>query len=213
METNRRVKITVYIVTGAWSLALLILGIKLPGPVAKILGLLPSLIVGGFALFDSWLWHTKTIIRLVHRPELNGTWIGEFISIRDSDGTGEKAHNPEPAFLVIRQSYLTFNVSLISAKSTSYSFAEDVRRRVGDQFLAYYQYTNTPDLLLRKTSPEHDGGVKLTISGFKPQVLTAEYWTNRSTRGTYRMTKLGSQRVGTWQEGQALAADLKKGHK
>lgn len=209
METNRRVKLTIGIVSGAWSFALLVAGLKLPGLEVKILGFLPSLIVAGFALFDSWAWRTKPVQKLVSRPNLNGTWTGTFTSIRDSDGTGARAHDPVAMFLVIRQTYISLKVSLISKEGSSYSFSEDLQRRIGDQFVAYYHYTSTPDLLVRDRSPEHDGGTKLSISGRFPQAITGEYWTNRGSRGTISVERLSGKQVGTWSEALELESKEK----
>jgi hypothetical protein len=103
VSPSNRVKITAYLVTGAWSVALLILGVKVPGTASKVLGILPIAIVLLFAAFDNFLWRVGPIKRLVKRPDLNGTWKGTLTSFR-ADGSGQEvAHAPIPIFLVIRQ--------------------------------------------------------------------------------------------------------------
>lgn len=204
METNKRARLTAYIVSGAWSLALFVAGVKVPGTASRVLGFLPLAVVSLFAVYDNWLWHRGALILLAKRPYLSGTWAGEFVSIRDRDGAGEKEYPPQPVYLAIRQSFIGLSIVLISAESCSYSVAEDLRLRVGDQFVLYYQYSNTPNLSLRPSSPEHSGGAMLSISGKRPDALTGEYWTNRGSRGTMSVNRLSGKHAGTWAEAQQL---------
>ena len=52
---------------------------------------------------------------------------------------------------------------------------------------AFVQDANTPNLPLRKISPEHRGGTFLTIFGEPPARIEGEYWTSRNTSGTLTM--------------------------
>lgn len=203
MSPSNRVKITAYIVTGAWSAVILIAGIKLPGTASKVLGVAPSVIVVLFAIFDNWLWHVGPIKRLVKRPDLNGTWKGTLTSLRADGGGQEITHAPIPIFLVIRQSYLDLSVTLLSQESRSRSIAGLVQVNHPDDFTVYYHYTNEPVLSFRDRSPAHSGGAKLDIAGVAPLSLDGEYWTNRRTRGIFTAKRASNKRYGTYAEASA----------
>jgi hypothetical protein len=206
MGPSNRVKITAYLVSGAWSLALLIDGVKLPNTVDKVLGFLPVMIVLLFAAFDNWLWRLGPVKGFVKRPDLNGTWQGTLTSIRP-DSTGQEiTYAPIPIFLVIRETYLTLSITLISEQSKSRSIAGMVQVNDTDDFTVYYHYTNTPDLPHRPTSPIHSGGAKLEIAGVAPLSLDGEYWTDRRTRGIFKVSRASKKRYGTYADATAELA-------
>jgi SMODS-associating 2TM, beta-strand rich effector domain len=208
VSPSNRVKITAYLVTGAWSVALLILGVKVPGTASKVLGILPIAIVLLFASFDNWLWRLGPVKRLIKQPDLNGTWKGTLTSYR-ADGTGqEAAHAPIPIFLVIRQSYLSLSITLLSQESRSRSLTGLVQVNHPDDFTVYYHYTNVPGLAHRDRSPVHDGSARLDVAGVSPSSLDGEYWTDRRTRGTFTVYRAGKKRYGTYAE---AAAELNVG--
>jgi hypothetical protein len=210
MSPSNRVKIAAYLVTGAWSLVVLIAGVKVPGVATKVLGVLPIVIVAMFALFDSWLWQVGPIKRLVKRPNLSGTWKGPLVSYRADSSGQEVAHPPIPIFLVIRQSYLDLSVTLLSAESRSRSIAALVQVNHADDYTVYYHYMNTPTLPFRNQSPVHSGGTRLDIAGVSPSSLDGEYWTDRRTRGTLTVSRASKKRFGTYAD---AAAELSEGGK
>lgn len=198
MTLSSRVKLTAYIVTGAWSLALLLSGVKLPSLWEKLLSALPLLIVLAFAVFDNWLWRMRPIRALARRPDLNGTWRGALVSLRDGGDGSEVEHPPIPIFVSIHQSYLTLSITLMSEESRSNSIATTI---VGDSpghHCVYYHYTNLPGMLVRSRSPSHAGGARFDVDGLLPSTLTGEYWTDRRTRGTLRLTRESRKRYASW---------------
>ena len=205
MSPSNRVKVATYLVTGAWSLVILIAGVKIPGVATKVLGALPIGIVVLFAIFDSWLWRMGPIKGLVKRPDLNDTWKGTLTSFR-ADGSGQEvAHAPIPIFLVIRQTYLDLSITLLSEESRSRSIAGLVQVNHPDDYTVYYHYTNLPRLPFRDRSPEHSGGARLDIAGVSPSVINGEYWTDRRTRGTFTVNRASKKRYGSY---AAAAAEL-----
>jgi hypothetical protein len=207
VNPSNRVKITAYLVTGAWSVALLIAGVQLSGTINKVLGSLPILIVGLFAIFDTWLWHVGPIKHLVKRPGLNGTWKGALTSLR-ADGNGQEVpHAPILVFLVIKQSYLNLNITLLSQESNSRSIATLVQVNPEGNFTVYYHYTNTPGLAVRDRSPIHSGGARIEVTDVAPRSLEGEYWTDRRTRGTFTMKRASKKRYGTYAEAVAKMSE------
>jgi hypothetical protein len=199
-----RTKLTISIVSGAWSLALLVLGVELPAAAPRVLFALPTALLLLFALFNNWLWHVGPVRAIVGRPLLTGTWTGHLVSMRSTVDDGEATHDPIPIFLVIRESYLEVSVTLISAESRSRSIAAVLQTEQERDFVIHYLYSNLPRLTVRDHSPQHTGGGRLDVSGLKPSSLTGEYWTDRRTRGSLDVQKLSSKLVGSFQEGNTL---------
>lgn len=200
MNVNNRVKLAVYLVSGAWSVALLVAGLRLPGTEAKVLGYLPVVVVAVFAAFDAWIWRLSWLRPLVRRPNLNGTWRGSLVSMRADDSGNEVVHPALPVFIVIKQSYLDIDISLLSGESRSDSIAAVMQRgRDGDATI-YYHYANTSGLAIRDRSRPHAGGARVDVSALRPAGLTGEYWTDRRTRGTYTAEFLSKRRYRNYQE-------------
>jgi len=187
-------------VSGVWSLVLLIAGVRVPGTWVKVLSVVPIAVVAIFALFDNWIWRLGRVKRLVHRPQLNGTWKGTLVSLREDAQGRETEHNPIPIFVVIYQSYLTLSVCLMSEESKSRSIATVLEKSQPHEYTIYYHYNNLPGLLVRGGSPAHTGGARIEVNGVTPTTLTGEYWTDRRTRGTFIAERVSSSKYGSWTE-------------
>jgi hypothetical protein len=199
-----RTKLTITIVSGIWSLALLILGVQLSGWAPKVLFALPSVVLLFFLFFNSWLWQLLPVRRIIARPQLNGTWSGNLVSMRNDSGGVEAIHDPIPIFFVIRQSYLEVSVTLISRESKSRSTIASIDSVQAGDFVLHYLYANRPHILVRDRSPQHSGGGRIEIVGIEPASLVGEYWTDRKSLGTFKLTKISSKTVGTFEDGQQL---------
>ncbi len=198
MSSNSRVKITAYIVSGAWSVVLFLAGIPVPHTWVKVLSALPLLIVAGFAAFDNWVWQLGPIRRLVGRPLLSGTWSGTLTSLRDGETGRELEHEPIPVVIVIHQSSLTLSVLLMSAESKSRSISAIIETSSPNTFVVHYHYDNLPGLLVRAASPLHAGSARFEVSGLSPTALEGEYWTDRRSRGTFTAERVSGKQFGTF---------------
>lgn len=187
-----------------------IAGVSLPGFLLKALGFLPVIIVAAFWLFDHWLWREGPFPNLTHTPDLRGTWKGTLTSIRD-DGTGQVVeHDPIPIFLTIDQTYLSLDIALMSAESSSRSFATTLQRNNGDSHTVYYHYTNNPKLTFRPRSPIHAGGSRLEVAGLNPTGVSGEYWTDRQTMGSYEAQLLTRNRLYRWEDAVKVSTAREK---
>lgn len=200
MNNNARPKIAAYVVTLAWSLALLIAGVQLDGVVAKALSFLPTVIVVGFACFDRWIWRLKSLRNVFHRPLLDGTWRGELISMRPGDDGAEITYDPIRVYQSIRQTFTSINITQLSSESKSRSTVAELKKHEAGDYTVYYQYSNQPDLAVRDRSPLHAGGSELRVSSTSPKTLSGEYWTNRRTRGTYKLERVSDTHYAEWAE-------------
>lgn len=194
-KDQTRLRIAAYVVTGIWSVALLATGVHLTGVWPRVVTSAPLVVLLGFALFDNWLWRMNGIAKLVRRPLLAGTWQGDLVSLRSDDGGSESSHPPIPIFMVIRQTYLTLSLTMISAESKSRSIGAVLQRDEPGDYTVFYHYDNTPAMKFRERSPRHSGGATIGVPGLVPVTLTGEYWTDRRTRGHFELRRVSSRKV------------------
>lgn len=193
-----RVQIAAYVVTFAWSIAVLAAGLHISGVLARVLTTLPVALVVAFAVFDTYLWRLKPIRKLIQHPDLGGTWKGTLVSIRDGPDGPDTQYEPIPIVIVIWQTYLTISISLVSAESRSRSIAAVVEKNNHDDFTVYYHYGNVPKISFRTESPIHSGGSCLQVSGLAPTTIDGEYWTDRKTRGSYTVHRASRKHFASW---------------
>jgi len=134
-------------------------------------------------VFVKWCWRWRYLQGwLIKVPNLQGTWRGELKSNWTNPETG-KTIPPVPVVIVIRQTFSSIRVTLLTAESASYSTAADINAALGgEQLYLTYTYTNRPRATIRDRSQIHDGAAILKIVR-TPLSLEGEYWTSRKTRG------------------------------
>lgn len=168
-----------------WSVLLILNGqsvsLQLLKPFSTVAG-----VVGVLALaFDRWLWRWPPLHPwFVATPDLQGTWRGELVSDwyrEDGDPIP-----PIEAFLVIRQTFSTISMRLLTSESASMLLSGSVSKAPDGVYTATGIYLNVPDPLRREESPIHHGGLILQIQGVPPAALQGEYWTDRKTKGGLR---------------------------
>jgi hypothetical protein len=141
------------------------------------------IVVGGaFALWEHWLWRLR-VTQSVNRvpPNINGTWKCKLQSSY-RDPVTDQVIEERVVFLVIRQSFSTVRVTLLSSESDSKSMLARLGEENGTWVL-HYIYTNTPEYSVRDRSDIHHGSGVLKVVGRPSIRLTGGYWTDRQTRG------------------------------
>jgi hypothetical protein len=134
-------------------------------------------------LWEEFLW-PWWIFRpwLTARPDLRGTWKGHFVSDWIDPATKVPA-GPTEAYLVIRQTYLTIDVRLLTSESASVTLSANILEDDKKLHTLAVVYRNTPRVLLRPGSPMGHGGMLLSVRGSPAHQLDGEYWTDRRTSG------------------------------
>ena len=202
MTPKAQIKIVAYVVSGIYALVFLLLGIQLPSTAAKLTGAIPVVLVGLFALLDTVLWRSFPIKYLVRgRPRITGTWKG---ALTPADESGLEI----PTFLDIRQTLTDISVKLVTKESQSRSVSVPGEPRFRE-FCLYYNYENIPGPAVRDRSPIHFGGVSMDVSGLEPNSLVGNYWTDRRTTGTFRVTKISTKHLGDFESASAASEDAK----
>lgn len=139
-------------------------------------------------LFLKWGWKIKWLQGwLVPFPDLSGTWLGSL----QTDWVDEEGNTPGPipTMLTIKQSFGQMSCKMWTGEMRSYSVDEAFRINSERQVRELsYSYTSNPDTKLRNRSTPHDGTARLSIIGHPPERLEGEYWTQRSTKGTIKLS-------------------------
>jgi len=146
-----------------------------------------SAVVGALALvlaaFDLWLWRLRILQGwLVKRPRLSGTWRAEIRSnwITPETGVGIP---PIAAFMVIRQTFSTLSLCLVTNESRSELLGAEIVRGTDGTYRVFGVYRNEPRFAVRERSAIHYGGLELRVAGSPPERIEGHYWTDRDTAG------------------------------
>ena len=190
-----------------WSIAAAVAGLQFDDTAKKLLGFLPIALVVLFTLWDRWAWRWKAFVGHSGIPDLNGTWLGEYVAewVDDHDDRGTKTSS---AVLFISQNFTTLSVTLITEESKSYSLLSHVTRLESGEYRVNYEYANTPLSKFRQTLPNHLGSAQLTIASARGAELVGEYWTNRMSRGTLRFEWVSGRRANSVAAAQQLPSDV-----
>ena len=138
-----------------------------------------------FALlfWERWLWSWRVFRPwLTNRPDLRGTWKGHLVS-NWIDPITKQGRGEIDAYLVVRQTYTTIDVRLLTAESGSISLSANIVADGEGIHTVAVVYRNTPRALLRERSPIGHGGMLLYVRGIPIHQLDGEYWTDRQTKG------------------------------
>lgn len=171
-----------------WSVLLILNGqsvsFDLLKPFSKVAGAVGFLALG----FDRWMWRWRFLHPwFVSTPNLHGTWHGQLVSDwKPEDGSSLA---PIEVYLVIRQTFSTISMRLLTPESTSVLLGGNVTKEVDGVDTVTGVYLNTPDILRRGGSPIHHGGLILQVQGQPATQLEGEYWTDRGTKGSLRFTE------------------------
>jgi hypothetical protein len=178
-----------------WALVLAHNGWVIPPSFFAPLSAVVTATVVVLAAFNSWIWRWPVVRSLVKRPDLRGTWRG---TIRSSSDAA-----PIEVFMVIRQTFSTLHLRLLSAESQSFSLTANVVEEAPGQDAVTWVFRNEPRLLVRSRSSIHHGGGLLRASGSS---LAGHYWTDRSTSGEVKLELLTRTAVNDYDAAMRLGA-------
>jgi hypothetical protein len=165
--------------------------------------------------FDRWIWKWRILPRsLVKRPNISGTWAVTLRSswIDPNTGTvvGEIA-----AFLVVRQTYSTIDLRLLTPESVSHQLAAQLIRVDDDHSSLAAVYRNEPKLHVRHTSAIHFGALVMPVPNAVPNTLVGEYWTDRRptpTSGELTATRQTRKRFADFASAEIFFAQNSASH-
>jgi hypothetical protein len=203
MQLTSRAKVSAYAVVGIYSIMLYVLNSAPTTTITRVGSMLPIVVASIFWVYDNFLWYRKWLLRFAHKPYVAGTWRGQLTSFR-RDEQDKQISSVHDIVLVVRQTFLTVTITLLSEQSRSRSSAATIVQKQSGDYQLYYQYQNEPSMQYRDQGSQiHIGGSVIQVGGDKPNRLTGEYWTSRDTKGTYEVTLLGREVMNSFEESAA----------
>ena len=203
--SSSRLHITAFLLTAlVWWIVLLVQGTPVTLDHLRPFGT----VVGFLLLFSLVFEHTLWRLPLLHgwfvkRPDLRGTWRIELQS------TWPPQRVPlNTCYMGIQQTLFTLQIHLVTKESESWFIADRIHPAPsGNGFQVAGVYTNKPNVDLRgDRSKMHQGALVLHThgSGVRPETLTGEYWTERSTAGSMNFTARHSKVVTHFDDAEQL---------
>ncbi|MGH9891676.1 MAG: hypothetical protein ACREA0_06780, partial [bacterium] len=172
-----------------WALVMLATGRTVGWAELKPFSIVVSVVAGGVAVFDRWLWKIPCLYPwFVKTPDISGTWRVTLVSEWVDPDTEEK-HGPISCFMTVRQTYSRLSMRLMTAESSSWLIAHGFVYSDDGVIHVTGVYQNEPQIALRGTRSEiHYGALRLEVKGTPPAVLDGNYWTDRNSRGSMKLT-------------------------
>ncbi len=166
-----------------WGGMLVFEGVAVSGtwfrPFSTVVGVVLLLLVA----FDLWAWRLRFLQGwFVPRPDLRGTWRVDLHSDWKDPATNQVV-GPIAAYLVVRQTFSTLTLRMLTPESSSELVAAEITKAVDGTYRLAAVYRNEPKLSVRDRSPIHYGAIVLDVQGDPVTDLVGHYWTDRSTRG------------------------------
>jgi hypothetical protein len=186
MVSRLHLSVFLGIAAALWAILLLIEGFTVTAnwfrPYSAVVGAMVLLLLG----FENWGWRWKHLHPwFVSQPNIQGTWKGELTSLWTDPATG-RGRDPIEVYLVIKQTFSSIRVRLITKESQSDCLVARICDDSGATHSLVGTYLNTPKIAQREGSPIHHGGMVLRISNLGYGLLDGEYWTDRGTKGGMR---------------------------
>lgn len=148
--------------------------------------------------FFKWLWKWSPFKFLMFRPNLNGTWIGEFASTWKNEN--QRTEPPGHFVLVIRQSFFSISIIVFTEKSKTESHTEVLTfdKDRGKKTLSYFFEQKNNASIAPDT---RDGAAELHLSetGKKP-CLEGGFWTKQGTRGAVSVYKVSNSPIESFKD-------------
>lgn len=197
MPNSSYISILVFVGALVLGTALLAQGTPVPQGFFSSLSPVVTVLMLAISAFDLWIWKWPLINRFVKRPDLSGTWEVELKSSWIHPGT-QRQVDVITAAMVVRQTYTTINVRLLTAESASQQLGASLTRSDDGRYQLSAVYRNEPRVAVRDRSRMHHGALLLEVDESPPRSLRGEYWTDRSTCGEISAGKRVRQRFATF---------------
>ena len=172
----------------AYAVALYVSGVHIQAGVKQALSYLPTALTFLVALWDIWLWRLPGLQLLAKRPWIAGIWSATLMPTAASVIPKGGNRGPIEAYVIIKQTFWSIGVRQYTSESRSDSRATMWSETTGgsDRTLTY-TYANRPRQELENRSHPHLGTAVLDVVGLRPSTITADYFTDRYTKGDMTM--------------------------
>lgn len=204
MPTRLHVSALLGFVALAWAAGLVVSGFNVPLAFLGPFNMVTGMTVAALALFDNWLWRVPALQGwFVKRPNLNGTWRVQFQSDWVDPATG-RGVPPKTAYMVVRQTFSTLSMRLMTDESVSALVAEGIVLSPEGTFKVFAVYRNESKIQVRDRSPIHYGAFVLDVQDVPIEQLAGFYWTDRKTRGDMTLADRRPEQCGSFESATLL---------
>jgi hypothetical protein len=205
-----RIQISSFLIlaVAAWTVLLWVRGFPLSWELFWPFSLVLSFVGLTAAAFDRWFWKLQLLQGwFVKRPDISGTWRVALRSEWVNPRTGEKVPVID-CYMAVKQTLSTLNMRLLTPESSSWFIAHNITLSDDDVYQVAGVYMNKPKLPLRGDRSEiHYGAVLLDIQGTPAKSLEGDYWTDRNSRGTIRLSDRKKEVFATYEQAHAAFAE------
>jgi hypothetical protein len=156
--------------------------------------------------YFKWIWKWDYINKLLYRPNLNGTWLGEFES--DWKNSQGETNPPKRFVLVIRQSWFSISINAFTNLQRTESYAETLvlENTKGKKQLAYLfseKFSGVGGQDSRQGAAELD----FADSNLR-KVLAGHFWTRAGTIGYIKVKKASNRQfIESFEESEEIWSD------
>ena len=155
-------------------------------------------------VWERWAWKWPLLQRLPTVPKsVSGTWKGKLTSYWIDPATGS-APQERVAYLVVRQTYSTLTLTLLTEESKSSSSVASIDLSPDGSWAITQAYLNQPDMRVEHRSRMHRGAAVLDIIGSPAATLRGRYWTDRDSKGELEFLERRSTRVDDYRSASEL---------
>jgi len=156
-----------------------------------------------WSLYFKYGWKIKLLNKILYKPNLNGTWLGTYRSMNEKT----KEIFEGEICLIIRQSYLSMNITSFTDKFISYSYTESlVYHKESESNKIVYVYSQDE---FDPTNSETRKGTSelkliLELNNYK---LRGDFWTNNKTKGVLELCHLSTNHSTSFLDAKELVAE------
>lgn len=140
-----------------------------------------------WASYFKFLWKVPFFNQILYRPNLNGTWLGEFQSDwKDKNGN---INPPKPFVLVIRQNWNTVSINAFSDLQKTESYSENfvISKDKGSEVLTYLFREK---LIRIGEKGKRQGAAEVEIfKSMGEDIIDGHFWTYGKTCGYIKVMR------------------------
>jgi hypothetical protein len=202
-EEQKRIILITFVLSLACIIILLLFQVKLVSIKGVKTALsIPAILTLWWAFYFRYGWKVPMLNKILYKENINGTWFGTYES-REINNENNR-YNGDIS-LVIKQSFLTLNITSSTEKYKNYSYIEMLTlNKKSDTTKLVYVYSqeevNAVDHFIRKGTSE----LGLTLNNEKSE-LYGKFWTNNGTLGQLKLTHISKEYIEFFENARTMA--------
>ena len=209
MASERYIKAIIYAAVLVWTVVLYVNHDAIHSSWLQPLSTVITVVLYAVMAFDLWLWKIPLLHGwFVKRPVIDGIWK---VDIR-SDWKDPSMHAPIPpieGYMVVRQTFSTINMRLMTAESSSELVGTEIVCSADGLYCVSGVYRNEPRYEVRDRSPIHYGAVSIKVIDLPVGKLLGHYWTDRKSAGEMELTDRRDKKLQDFKSAQSYYGQRK----